>query len=520
MNSQKNVLRLFIGKSVAQTADTTLIDSYSDLTDGAIAIVDLNNKVHTDISDLAVCRFVTRQGTQLFYSPFIRLSNITATATRSYSAGTEQVSFYGHNGTSGSITAANSTNYIMRLMLIDNMKMTRNQNVFKFGQYTSDASATQTEIADGLYDNLLQNFDKEVDQLRFERTAAGASLAAFTGSATIYKFTKNSTTVNTYTKAAAGNATLTASTASVTAEDLIQTPSTTSRSYTFSAVALGSTAGSHVLYLGDTSYYLADAGTDAQNATAIVAAINAGTQATASASTAAVTIILRDGVSAPLTVLSSDDNITFANVAVTNSDTCPIVYKAAATTSAAATFELDYAWQGPTCYFYEGTTVGKQAGVITATGNYGIKVSAEPRTNFTAGTWKYFKQRFKLSVVYGSTPTVESSITYSKVAAEGNGGWRQIAELEYFANGNEQSYGDRIVYPGHPALRTEVDNTKVYEILVLRYTDAEFTNIVGQTPGSLGEIMLAFEKDSAQGDALITTLNTGLATTLDFAAFS
>lgn len=505
---QKNVLRVFVGSNVAETTDGTLIDSYTDLNDGAIAIVGYNNTVTNDpTSDGEKWRFVWRNGTQLIYSPWITGKNILKCYKRSYTGSNEQISYVGHNGSSGSLELQNSKLYLLRLAEVAQFKTFGDKIHYKTFEYKSDASASQAEVMQGLYESALMNLSKEAeDTVKVERTVAGTSLAALTGSATIYKLTKGLTTVYTYTKAAAGDATLTASTASVTDGTIFQTPSTSAESFTFTAVALGSSAGSHVIWINDTSYVVADAGTNAQNATAIVAAINAGTQAKAVAATAAVTITMNDDTPATVMVLSSDDDSTFANVAVTYGDTVPVNYYIDGTTSAAATFELDYPWVGETCYFYEGTTVGSTCGIITATGNYGLKFSGLPRTNFEVGVMKYLKNRFKLMMTVDGT-TSTSTITYTTTAKEGAGTWKEIAELEWFASGNEINYGKRVKEPGDKAMRSTVVEDARYETINISFIDNEYIMLTGGQPASVQEIILAFYKDSAQGDAMITNLN-------------
>lgn len=513
MYTQNNVLRVFVGKNVNSTSNGTVIDHYSDLSDGAIAVVDESNTVQTtSLASVKKFRFVWRNGVNLIYSPFMKVGNIVKYYTRGWSIPKEQISYVGWNGTNGSIELQNSKLYILRIVPLDSFKTFGNKVHYKISSYKSDSAATQAEVADGLLDDLFDQFKHESEvTMKFERTAAGTSLAALTGSAVIYKFTKDSTSVATYIKAADGTAALTASTASVTAADVIQTPSTSAYQFTFDAVALGNSAGHTLVFINDTSYLVNDAGSDAQNATAIVAAINAGDLATATASTAAVTVTMRNGVQGCMMVLKSDDDSTWTNVVVTPSDTVPVIYRAAATTSSAATFTLDQPWQGPTCYFYEGTTVGKNVGVLTATGAYGIKCTGVARTNFVPGVFKYMKNRFKLLMTVDGVSST-TTITYSQVANEGQGTYEQIAELEWFASGNFINYAKRVAEPGDDTMRATAVSTTRYETIVLHvYDDNDVATLTGASPKSVHEIILAYHKDSGQGDDMITTLNTTLA---------
>jgi hypothetical protein len=176
--------------------------------------------------------------------------------------------------------------------------------------YATDT--TQATIAKQLMESHIKNFSplrEKYPSILCDRVALTTSVAAITDNATIYKLTKGLKTVYTYTKAAAGDATLAASQVDVTLGNNVNIPTYNGRSFSFTASALGTGAGRHVIYIGTTTYSVADAGTDAQNATAIAAAINAGTQASASANSATVTITYHENtVALPPMVLSSADD--------------------------------------------------------------------------------------------------------------------------------------------------------------------------------------------------------------------
>ena len=73
-------------------------------------------------------------------------------------AATEQKTYIGYNGTTGSIAVANSEVYTVRLLRKDWSKTWGEHGSFKLvGTYQSDASATQTEIADALVANIYKN---------------------------------------------------------------------------------------------------------------------------------------------------------------------------------------------------------------------------------------------------------------------------------------------------------------------------------------------------------------------------
>ena len=480
MINEKNCTYLYVGNVTNGYADNADVD-ISTMPAGSIALVK-TDQTTVKSEEGALVSGTTYQlinkltdGT-IVRSPQFTSSNIVTKGKAAYSAPTEQVSFIGYNGTSvtglGTITAGES--YIIGLWL-NHTKGAYDQKgeVKHISAYAT--GTTQAAIAKQLMESHAKNFSplrEKYPSILCDRVALTTSVAAITGSATIYKLTNGSKTVYTYTKAAAGDATLTASTASVTLGDAIHIASYNARSFTFSAVALGTGAGRHVIYIGSTSYSVADAGTDAQNATAIAAAINAGTQATASVDTAAVTITYAaNTVALPPMVLSSSDDSTFAAVAVTaaSGDLIPVKYKAAATTSAAATFELDLPWQGPTGYLYEGTgaTTTSSIGIATLTSDtWGLKFTGVKQP-FDPQVDENVKISFEvLTDSFGDYGTEYKAV----IPTKGQGTWQEVAQLEAYTQGNETWYRNS-AYPSTPYRREGIAGTGGlgYDIITVNF---------------------------------------------------
>lgn len=100
------------------------------------------------------------------------------------SARVEQVSYFGYNGTSGSIDAANSTYYSLRLTLDHTFGMLNNSPLMLTIPYKSDASATQSEVAAGLAIAGTAVLDRQpYKSIKIERINAGAQANAL-GTAT------------------------------------------------------------------------------------------------------------------------------------------------------------------------------------------------------------------------------------------------------------------------------------------------------------------------------------------------
>jgi len=505
---QNNISFALIGKSVAAVTDATLIQSIDDLLDGQIALVDQNNKAMNGqtITLGMKLRFVQRSGTQLKYTPHFTANNATVKLT-GYTAPANQVSFIGYNGSAGSLDVIDNNYYSVWLTLLQSYNGIPYMKDFSFK--SAKTSSTQVQLATGLYDGALKSFGREpYKYIKFERVASG-TVAAF-GTATIVKYTKGSKTVSVYTKSAAGDATVTASTTSVTANALINVPTTNGRSFSFTADALGSGAGHTVIYIGTTSYVVADAGSNAQNAIAIATAINAGTQATA-AVTSSTTVTITylpwvENLLPPLVTISSDDStFTFPTVTIVTGDAVPVQYIVPTATTSAATFTLDYEWAGETGYVYTNTTAATNTGITTPT-NYGLKLTGLS-TTFLIDKLDYAKQAFSL-ILKGFTATTATGNGVNSIgiaSSNGVGTYEQVAQTETFSDYN---YGKilRGIYLTSDALPVDaVINTK-YEIVTIsakKYVDS----LNGSIPSPF-VVYLCYVKDSSQGDQLATDLNT------------
>lgn len=441
------------------------------------------------------------------WSDTINAKQITSIVAKRYTPSANQVDYIGYNGTSGSIDAINSNLYTVRMNMLPLDTAGFMQQTIKRGTYKSTSSATATAVMNGLYNSLLVNFKREPETLvKFERVAANTSIAALTGTAVIYKLTKGSKTVITYIKTADATTGFTASTASVTDGTIFQTPSTSGKTFTFSAVALGAGAGRHALYINETTYNVADAGTNEQNAVAIAAAINAGTQATATVAAAVVTIRLNDGVSGNVMVLSTNDDTTWANVAVTvaTGDTTPVCYYIDGTTSSAATFTLDSEWVGETCYFYEGTTAANHCGILTAAAGRGIKITGVPVPT-TAPNFFYKIPRWVTTISDAGTTTISTTAGY-----EGSGTLSQVKEMEQQFQGNEGNFY-RAQVPS-PTFRSDATEAKGYSLIIINYVD-DMSTTLGQSAISHKQLYIACGRPCT--GTVFANDNTGIADVLD-----
>ena len=91
-------------------------------------------------------------------TPYIKYSDIISKSAKTYAAPTQKKVYFGFNGTSGAITVANSSVYIVRVVLKDNTAAFFKHPLYETADFNSDASATQEEIALGLVASMVKNF--------------------------------------------------------------------------------------------------------------------------------------------------------------------------------------------------------------------------------------------------------------------------------------------------------------------------------------------------------------------------
>jgi len=338
---------------------------------------------------------------------------VTKITKQAYVAPIKEVTFIGYNGTNGSLTLPTIVaNDYAGIGAIQKEGTTPDQ-IREQENYSTGALLASTAAYDIL--RPIANQVNNTPVLSKTHTAgitSNGTQADFTGTATALKFTKGSTTVAFMIQDATSG--WVASTGTVAAADVIGVSHANMKSVTFTADIAGTGAGRHVITIGGTIYNVADAGSAAQNATAIAAAINAGTQATATVSTADVTIVLNSSTyGAKILVVQTDDDSSWVvptlTVNTTTGETVATIYKASAAVSAAASFELDVAYVGETGYYLGGTSKTLEAGIVTSITEYGLKMTAD-----TAGaSYDYAKQGVL------ENATVTSSVSSSKGLGSG-----------------------------------------------------------------------------------------------------
>lgn len=108
----------------------------------------------------------------LFWKDLVSKYKVAATADAA------QTVAIGYNGTSGAIEVNNLGEYLVTLGFKEGIKQF-NKRLFKYGQYTADANATQYEIVDGIQTTLLASVRKDpYVMFKVEKINSGAQLNA------------------------------------------------------------------------------------------------------------------------------------------------------------------------------------------------------------------------------------------------------------------------------------------------------------------------------------------------------
>jgi hypothetical protein len=163
LDSKNNIKSVFI---VPQRSTTTVTKMLPGADPGAVAVCDLNNDVLVSISAAnQTIKIIKDRGANLpLQQVRLNLADLAAYSGAAYAPASEQFSFIGYNGVSGSITGFTgnlvNTFYIVKLEHVPNaFAYGKRPANYKYGTYQSlPTGATQAQIANGLQASLVQNF--------------------------------------------------------------------------------------------------------------------------------------------------------------------------------------------------------------------------------------------------------------------------------------------------------------------------------------------------------------------------
>ena len=199
--TQNDVMTLLIGKDLGAVTPTTakgaVITDYSKLADGEMAVVNSQNVVLSATSVLTDdqvklhgVKVIQRSGTELIASDLIKQENILTYKGQVDVAAAEQITYIGYNGTTGSITAANSKLYVVRVSLREQDLTGQGQEIILNAPYKSDSSATQLEVGNGLALSLANTMNRQtVKPISVELLSSAAyfATAVFANTVTVVK---------------------------------------------------------------------------------------------------------------------------------------------------------------------------------------------------------------------------------------------------------------------------------------------------------------------------------------------
>jgi hypothetical protein len=176
----------------------------ANIGNGAVCLVDLGlNRLDaaafTALGNADKFMLVQGRGTG---QPLMKSGAITkgtySTSISKHKPAVQQVTTIGYNGTTGSLPAANDTSYYVKIRKNDNDAGNRSQPFSLFGQFKTDGSATQEEVAEGLALNLVKNFSDEAPitngYLSVDILMDEAGVVA-TGTTTVFGVTNGSSVV-------------------------------------------------------------------------------------------------------------------------------------------------------------------------------------------------------------------------------------------------------------------------------------------------------------------------------------
>lgn len=210
--NQRDVELLFVGGAAAQSTG-----DISTLNDGEIGIFTPQGVRMTEGAASTGVDFIIVQGRGSepnIISPTLNSNKFTGTYARKVTtAKVEKQDFVGYNGTSGAIDAINDNIYRIRLHMDQSLTSNHGGIYIKEGVYSSDGSATQSEIAVGLVNSLINNFSREPEEQVAFGIVNSSALATgfdFDNTLTVTKGSKvvtvaTAATYNTGTPVAAGD---------------------------------------------------------------------------------------------------------------------------------------------------------------------------------------------------------------------------------------------------------------------------------------------------------------------------
>lgn len=495
METIKNVAQLFVAKNQSPTAglEADVIDQYTGLLDGEVAITDYKNTVLDGSTTITANRFkvVQRVGNKLIWSDVVEAGKVSSCTITLPSVETQQLDYVGYNGTSGALDTTVSNLFTIRLYIKEQTISGFMQQKVKEGFYKSAASTSQSAIALGLVSSLIKNYSREPEQdIIFDRVNAGTHVALGTSVNTVtfvkgskyFKATDIDDDTGAGTALAVGNA--------IVVPRFTRNITLAGSSGTTTIVANGiSTVATYASSLTAT----AAAWVTANYSTYLAAGIKISSDAA---------VITLEGINGTTIHTLSITNDTLTSVLSKNSNTnakgSVYIITALDTTNNIGTLDLEY--QGESATFDD-----LELAQIDTLGNFGIMIRGASRPA-EIGKFSAFPTSFETTIDFGDGAS--AAVTKSVAASPGKGTYKQLAKLEKELQADEYVY--RNFLEGAPVDRESVLLNKTYDVITINYFGSIDSGL-GTEVRSPKTIYIALEGNTAIGD----DANTGIVTILN-----
>lgn len=472
MISQKNMSQIIVGKDLAPLAET---ETRVDLANGQIGVFKNGSSTAidgtTDLTAGDVFKIVFKNvDGNIIESAVINYDLIKKKNATLYAVSTDQKTYIGYNGVTGSITVANSDDYYIHLFRKDFSTTYGEHDLYKLvAAYKSDATALQNEIADALVVNAEKNlaiektrsgvqvtsvsrinseavtatddFVNNVDVVKGSKYLFGDAKIELTGSSG----TANITIIGGLTKLvtfAVGGTT-----------DLTQTATDFVASHAAAYLAVGITVTASTVFLIFTA--------------TIPFADPVITNATGNQGGTVFTSFEY----ATNTSLAVNDYVRLGATTTTATTLTSNIYKVLAISGNVVTLDIPVLETSGEYAAGSGYTEAiTNADAIAE--DWGLVIASEP-AKFVPGLFSYQKITFEvtLSEAFGSTLVTESVTPF-----KGNGTYEEVAGMEWFLNGNR---GDNFRVATYPVAGRSLNaiSTKTYDAIVLEYRNDSSTSI-------------------------------------------
>jgi hypothetical protein len=201
MRTINNVFHLAVGKKdVTRTANVQVLDDSNATTylaEGEVVVTSVGGLVLNTTTVEDHDKIVIWQGTagDPIKSPVIERAKTSLYRGDVFEPAASQITYFGFNGTDGEIDVIDEKDYLLRYLHRQSTKTFGSKHFLKFANYTSSATATQADIAEGLVKSFISNLATEPDKFAIaERVNSGAKTALGTSVGPVV-FTKGSNVI-------------------------------------------------------------------------------------------------------------------------------------------------------------------------------------------------------------------------------------------------------------------------------------------------------------------------------------